>query len=75
MISKRIILVLLAITAWQSAAAQSVYFGQNKVQYRDFDWYYIQTSNFDIYFYEGEDTLPYSPPGRSKKHTKKSKRN
>ncbi len=57
MISKRIILALLAVTAWQSATAQSVYFGQNKVQYRDFDWNYIQTSNFDIYFYQGEDTL------------------
>jgi Tol biopolymer transport system component len=40
-----------------SAFAQNVYFGQNKVQYRDFDWYYIQTANFDIYFYKGEDTL------------------
>ena len=43
--------------AWQSVIAQNVYFGQNKVQYRDFNWYYIQTSNFDIYFYRGEDTL------------------
>ena len=29
-------------------------FGKNKVQYRDFDWSYIQTPNFDIYYY-GED--------------------
>ena len=29
-------------------------FGKNKVQYRDFDWSYIQTQNFDIYYY-GED--------------------
>ncbi len=57
MLVKRIILGLLAVTAWQSAIAQNVYFGQNKVQYRDFKWSYIQTSNFDIYFYEGEDTL------------------
>ena len=40
-----------------SAAAQNVYFGQNKVQYRDFNWSYIQTADFDIYFYKGEDTL------------------
>ena len=26
-------------------------FGQNKVQYRDFDWSYIQTQHFDIYYY------------------------
>ena len=29
-------------------------FGKNKVQYREFDWSYIQTQNFDIYYY-GED--------------------
>jgi len=41
----------------QVAIAQNVFFGQNKVQYRDFDWYYIQTADFDIYFYKDEDTL------------------
>lgn len=25
-------------------------FGQNKVQYKDFEWFYIQTKHFDIYF-------------------------
>ena len=28
-------------------------FGQNKVQYRDFNWHYLQTEHFDIYFYPG----------------------
>ncbi len=28
-------------------------FGKNKVQYREHDWYYIQTKHFDIYFYQG----------------------
>ena len=32
-------------------------FGKNKVQYRDFDWSYIQTHHFDIYFYGGEQSL------------------
>jgi Tol biopolymer transport system component len=41
----------------QGAIAQNIYFGQNKVQYRDFDWYFIQTADFDIYFYKDEDTL------------------
>jgi len=54
---KRIYLILIAILFGQAASAQTVYFGQNKVQYRDFDWYYIQTPNFDIYFYKDEDTL------------------
>jgi Tol biopolymer transport system component len=55
-IRKTIILAAILLP-WQSAASQNVYFGQNKVQYRDFDWYYIQTKNFDIYFYSGEDSL------------------
>ena len=32
-------------------------FGQNKVQYKVFDWNYIQTSHFDIYYYDGEQDL------------------
>ncbi|HUU45314.1 MAG TPA: hypothetical protein VM118_06235, partial [Acidobacteriota bacterium] len=35
------------------AMAQSGGFGKNKVQYREFDWHYISTEHFDIYFYEG----------------------
>lgn len=32
-------------------------FGKNKVQYKDYVWYYIQTEHFDIYFNEGGETL------------------
>ena len=32
-------------------------FGQNKLQYRDFDWSFIQTPHFDIYYYGGEKDL------------------
>lgn len=28
-------------------------FGKNKVQYKNFTWYYIQSKHFDVYFYEG----------------------
>ncbi len=28
-------------------------FGQNKVQYKEFDWHFLQTEHFDIYFYPG----------------------
>ncbi|MFP4228909.1 MAG: eIF2A-related protein [Salinivenus sp.] len=35
------------------AAAQ--YFGQNKVQYQDFDFQQFQTDNFEIYFYPEEE--------------------
>jgi Tol biopolymer transport system component len=37
--------------------AQEEYFGKNKVQYKDFDWSYIQSPNFDVYFYENEYEL------------------
>ena len=29
------------------------YFGMNKVQYEKFNWRYIQSEHFDIYFYQG----------------------
>ncbi len=28
-------------------------FGQNKVQYRDFDWHFLQSEHFNVYFYPG----------------------
>lgn len=28
-------------------------FGQNRIQYKKFDWYYYSTNNFDIYYYPG----------------------
>ena len=37
------------------AGAQS--FGKNKVQYKAFDWYYLQSHHFDVYFYDGEREL------------------
>ncbi|RMF59479.1 MAG: biopolymer transporter Tol, partial [Calditrichaeota bacterium] len=32
-------------------------FGKNKVQYKNFEWYFIQSRHFDIYFYEGGQEL------------------
>jgi Tol biopolymer transport system component len=48
---RRTILVaaLLLIVSGSSSSQNSV-FGKNKVQYKDFDWEYIQTNHFDIYF-------------------------
>ncbi|MCK4403628.1 MAG: PD40 domain-containing protein [candidate division Zixibacteria bacterium] len=34
--------------------SQEPYFGKNKVQYKSFEWHFIQTENFDIYYYKGE---------------------
>jgi hypothetical protein len=41
-------LVVLVVT---SASAQFFYFGQNKVQYTQFDWHVLKTDHFDIYYY------------------------
>ncbi len=30
--------------------ASAQYFGKNKVQYTDFEWYYIQSEHFDVYY-------------------------
>jgi Tol biopolymer transport system component len=37
--------------------ASAQYFGQNKVQYRRYDWRSISSDHFDVYFYPGEDSL------------------
>ena len=52
----KIIIPLLFLLV-SSGFAQDEYFGQNKVQYNKLDWYTIQTRNFDIYFYKGQDTI------------------
>jgi len=49
---KRIILFLTTIS--QFLLAQ---FGQNKVQYKEFDWHFIQTKHCDLYFYQGGDRI------------------
>jgi hypothetical protein len=36
-----------------TAQIQPEQFGKNRVQYRNFDWKFYSTDNFDIYFYEG----------------------
>ena len=51
-------LLAIVITLWlaPSASAQIGYFGQNKVQYRTFDFRVLKTEHFDIYYYPEEDT-------------------
>lgn len=35
--------------------AQYFYFGKNRVQYERFDWRYIETDHFDIYYYDSKN--------------------
>lgn len=39
------------------AQEEQKFFGQNKVQYVDFDWHYIQSEHFDVYFYQGGEDI------------------
>jgi Tol biopolymer transport system component len=48
------LLVLAFVALPAHADAQQQYFGQNRVQYRTFDFKIIQTEHFDVYFYEAE---------------------
>lgn len=55
---KIVVLAALAVIMLAGAAgAQETSFGKNKVQYRRFNWQFIQTEHFDIYFYDGEYDL------------------
>jgi hypothetical protein len=47
--------VLLAVAA--PAAAQINYFGQNKIQYRGFEWQVLRGAHVDLYYYPEEDEL------------------
>jgi Tol biopolymer transport system component len=49
---RRTLLTAALVAAPTLANAQ--YFGQNRVQYRTFDFQIIQTEHFDVYFYEAE---------------------
>jgi Tol biopolymer transport system component len=48
---------LFALVLLQTAFAQDVNFGQNKVQYENFDWRYISSEHFDVYFTKGAEGI------------------
>lgn len=51
---KKILLIIIFCIVPLTIYAQ---FGKNKVQYKDFTWYYIQTDHFDIYFSQEGSSL------------------
>ncbi len=51
---KKIIIAIVFLILADFAFPQ---FGQNKVQYKNFTWYYIQTAHFDIYFSQEGSSL------------------
>src|ERR1700758_1277893 len=48
------IVAVMLLAAGPSRPAAAQYFGQNKVQYRNFDFQAIRTEHFDIYYYPDE---------------------
>jgi len=50
----KILFLLISLLISSTAFAQ---FGKNKVHIKDYDWYYIQTKHFDIYFSQDGETL------------------
>ena len=52
---KRFIKYFILITITSSALSQhyTTPFGQNRIQYKNFNWYFYSTNNFDIYYYPG----------------------
>src|SRR6266705_2164405 len=50
-------LVLAAVAALAAREAGAQYFGQNKVQYRQYEWRSISSDHFEVYFYSGLDSL------------------
>src|SRR2546428_11327249 len=51
---RRIAAAVAALALAGAASLPAQYFGQNKVQYRTFDFKVIQTEHFEVYFYERE---------------------
>src|SRR6056297_3846755 len=47
--------ILFASAGTQELFAQFFYFGKNRVQYENFDWRYIETDHFDIYYYDSKN--------------------
>ena len=51
-------LLLVGITvASGTFRASAQEFGKNKVQYKSFNWYYLQSPHFDVYYYDDEKEL------------------
>src|SRR2546426_6927586 len=49
--------IMVAALSTTPLSAQFGYFGQNKIQYRSFDWRVLRGEHVDLYFYPEEDEL------------------
>lgn len=52
------VLLLVLLTSVQiNAQAYKEQFGKNRIQYKDFNWKYYQSENYEVYYYQGGETL------------------
>lgn len=50
--------LLFTVLVHQSSAQMSVdEFGKNRLQFKNFEWRYLSSENFDIYFYDGGNEI------------------
>ena len=59
---KSLLVALVAFFAAFSSSAQfyqgsNLDFGKNRVQYREFEWYFYPTEHFEVYYYQGGEQL------------------
>ncbi len=47
--------LFISTSAVQELFAQYFFFGKNRVQYEQFDWRFIETDHFDIYYYDSKN--------------------
>ena len=52
-----VLALLTLLGAWQAAPARAQYFGQNKIQYEQYRWRSISSDHFEVYYYDGSDSL------------------
>ncbi|MDZ7376483.1 MAG: peptidase MA family metallohydrolase, partial [candidate division KSB1 bacterium] len=54
---KHFLIVLLVLVLLSQSQIFAQYFGKNKVQYEHFEWQFIQSEHFDIYFTKGGEKI------------------
>ena len=55
--SNALFCLLIILFALPTGNLQAQSFGQNKVQYENFDWSFIRTENFEVYYYDNAKDL------------------
>ena len=57
MFRRCVLFLTLILSCLPGAVNAQYYFGKNKVQYTHFDWQWMQTPHFDVYFYPEERAI------------------